>query len=63
MTEVGPAVFAGFLPDALAEGRYQPAPVAEVVGHDLAAVPDALVRLRAGVSARKLVVSLDRAPR
>ncbi|WP_205704726.1 zinc-binding alcohol dehydrogenase family protein [Kineococcus indalonis] len=56
--EVGPAVFARFLPAALAEGRYRPAPPADVVGHGLAAVPAALRRLRAGVSARKLVVTL-----
>ena len=62
-TDVGPAVFAGFLPTALAEGRYRVAPTAEVVGHELAAVPAALERLRAGVSARKLVVSLDPGPR
>jgi len=58
-TPVGPAVFRDLLPDALADGRFQPSPRAEVVGHDLDAIPAGLTRLRAGVSARKLVVSLD----
>lgn len=55
---VGPAVFTQFLPAALTDGRYSPAPPAEVVGHGLAAVPAGLARLRAGVSARKLVVTV-----
>lgn len=55
---VGPAVFTQFLPAALAEGRYRPAPPAVVVGDGLAAVPAGLERLRAGVSARKLVVTV-----
>ncbi|NAZ76570.1 alcohol dehydrogenase catalytic domain-containing protein [Kineococcus sp. T13] len=55
---VGPAVFSRYLPAALADGSYRPAPRAEVVGDGLAAVPQALERLRAGVSARKLVVTL-----
>ena len=55
---VGPAVFTGFLPAALADGRHRPAPPAEVVGDGLAAVPRALGLLRAGVSARKLVVTV-----
>lgn len=59
---VGPALFRDFLPAALADGRYRPSPVAEVVGHELAAIPAALVRLRGGVSARKLVVSLTSDP-
>lgn len=57
-TEVGPAVFRDFLPAALADGRYRTSPVAEVVGRDFAAIPASLERLRAGVSARKLVVDL-----
>ncbi|NIZ90950.1 zinc-binding alcohol dehydrogenase family protein [Kineococcus rubinsiae] len=55
---VGPAVFSRFLPAALTDGRYRPAPPAEVIGHGLAAVPAGLERLRAGVSARKLVVTV-----
>ncbi len=56
--KVGPAVYVDFLPAALATGAYRAAPEATVVGHGLAAVPDALTRLRAGVSASKLVVTL-----
>ena len=59
-TGTGPAMFRDLLPAALADGRYRASPTAEVVGHGLDAVPAGLVRLRAGVSARKLVVSLDR---
>lgn len=53
---VGPAVFTHYIPDALTDGRYRPAPPAEVIGDGLAAVPRALERLRAGVSAQKLVL-------
>lgn len=56
--EVGPAVYADFLPGALASGAYRAAPEAEVVGHGLERIPEALRLLRAGVSARKLVVTL-----
>lgn len=56
---VGPAVFQDFLPGALADGRFRPAPEPAVVGNTLQDVPDALARLRAGVSASKLVVTLD----
>ena len=56
--EIGPAVFADFLPAALADGRYQPAPAADIAGSGLAAVPEALDALRVGVSARKLVVAI-----
>ncbi len=55
---VGPAIYAGFLPDALADGRYRPAPPPLVVGDGLTAIPAALERLRQGVSAQKLVVTL-----
>lgn len=56
--EVGPMLWADFLPAALADGRYQAAPTAEVVGVGLEQVQPALDTLRRGVSARKLVVSL-----
>ncbi len=56
--DIGPAVFADFLPTALADGRYQPAPPAHIIGHGLTEVPEALATLRAGVSARKLVIEL-----
>lgn len=56
--EVGPMLWADYLPAALADGRYQLAPAAEVVGVGLEQVQPALEALRRGVSARKLVVSL-----
>jgi NADPH:quinone reductase-like Zn-dependent oxidoreductase len=56
--EVGPAIYTGFLPVALADDSYWAAPEATVAGHGLAAIPDALRQLRRGVSATKLVVTL-----
>jgi len=56
--EVGPMLWADYLPAALADGRYQLVPAAEVVGVGLEQVQPALDALRRGVSARKLVVSL-----
>lgn len=56
--EVGPGVFVDFLPAALASGVYRSAPEAEIVGHGLEAIPAGLARLRQGVSAKKLVVTL-----
>jgi hypothetical protein len=56
--EVGPMLWERFLPDALAEGRYVAAPQAEVAGTGLEAIQPAMDRLRQGVSARKLVVTL-----
>ncbi|MFJ8541947.1 zinc-binding alcohol dehydrogenase family protein [Streptomyces sp. NPDC093586] len=56
--EVGPAIYTGFLPTALATGAYRAAPDAIVVGDGLASIPDALRRLKDGVSAKKLVVTV-----
>jgi len=56
--EVGPMLWERFLPDALAEGRYVAMPQAEVTGTGLQAIQPAMDRLREGVSARKLVVTL-----
>jgi NADPH:quinone reductase-like Zn-dependent oxidoreductase len=56
--EVGPAIYADFLPTALAAGAYRAEPQAEVVGHGLEAIPAGLRRLRDGVSAKKLVVTV-----
>ncbi|KAF4302491.1 Zinc-binding alcohol dehydrogenase domain-containing protein cipB [Botryosphaeria dothidea] len=55
---VGKAVFEDFLPGALEDGRFVPAPKAEVVGKGLENVQKAIDILRKGVSAKKLVVSL-----
>ncbi|GAB3605544.1 hypothetical protein GCM10027413_09530 [Conyzicola nivalis] len=56
--EVSTLVYESFLPSALAEGRFVAAPEAVVVGHGLDAVQLALDTQRAGVSARKVVVTL-----
>ncbi|GAA2518958.1 hypothetical protein Ahu01nite_093430 [Winogradskya humida] len=56
--EVGPAVYVDFLGAALAAGTYRAAPVAVVAGEGLDKIPEALARLRKGVSAQKLVVRL-----
>ena len=57
-SEIGPAVFADFLPKALVEGRYLVAPEPWVVGRGLEAVQDGLEKQKRGVSARKVVVTL-----
>ena len=56
--EVADVIFRDFLPTALAEGRYLPAPQASVVGTSLADLQPALDLQRKGVSAAKLVVTL-----
>lgn len=56
--EVGPMLWERYLPDALADGRHVCAPAAEVVGDGLESIQHALDRRHAGVSARKLVVTL-----
>jgi hypothetical protein len=57
--EVGPAVWKEFLGDALASGSYIASPEALVVRtKELEGLQEALVILRKGVSATKVVVSL-----
>jgi NADPH:quinone reductase-like Zn-dependent oxidoreductase len=57
--EVGPAIFVDFLPGALAQGRFVPAPPAAVVGSGLDAIEAGFEAQRRGVSAKKVVVSLN----
>jgi len=57
-TDVGPMIYETFLPPALAEGRFVASPEPIIVGHGLGAIPQALDRQLAGVSAAKLVVTL-----
>jgi len=57
-SEVGPAIYKDFLPAALATGAYRAEPPAEVVGHGLDAIPAGLQRLRKGVSAKKIVITI-----
>jgi len=55
--EVGPAIYADFLPAALAAGSYTAAPDPIIAGHGLDQIPTAMQRLKAGVSAGKVVVT------
>jgi NADPH:quinone reductase-like Zn-dependent oxidoreductase len=57
--EIGPATYRDYLGPALAQGRFRPAPRPRVVGHGLEAIQSALDIQRAGVSAAKVVVTLD----
>lgn len=52
------AIFHDFLPRALADGKYTVAPKSEVVGEGLEALQGAMYKLKEGVSAKKIVVSL-----
>jgi len=56
--EVSTVIYEDFLPAALAEGRYVAAPEPSVVGKGLEYIQAGLELQRAGVSARKVVVSL-----
>ncbi|CAM6129774.1 unnamed protein product [Calypogeia fissa] len=56
--ELSKVVYEDFLPQALAEGTFVPAPEPEVVGKGLHAIQDGLDAQRKGVSAKKIVISL-----
>lgn len=56
--EVGPAIYANFLPKALATGSFVPAPEPLVIGHGLEAIEKGFQAQRKGVSAKKIVVTL-----
>jgi len=56
--EVSRAIYADFLPQALAQHRYIAAPEPRVVGNGLASLQTALELQRGGVSAQKIVLSL-----
>ncbi|KAL4816108.1 chaperonin 10-like protein [Aspergillus spinulosporus] len=54
--ETSPATFDGYLPEALAKGRYQVAPTPQVVAtKGLEGIQEALNLLKKGISAKKLV--------
>lgn len=55
---VGSLLWADILPAGLADGSFQPKPEPLIVGAGLAAIPAALERLRHGVSAQKLIVTV-----
>ena len=56
--EVGAAVYADYLPKALAEGKFIAAPEPLVVGKGLESIQKAFEVQMKGVSAKKVVVSL-----
>ena len=56
--EVGPALYNDFLPVALQSGQFKALPEAQVVGHGLGKIQEAMDTLKKGVSAKKLVVML-----
>lgn len=56
--EVGAAIYADYLPKALAERKFIPAPEPLVVGKGLESIQKAFDVQRKGVSAKKVVVSL-----
>ena len=58
VNEVGAAVYNDFLPVALAEGQFLPAPEPLVVGKGLEHIQEATNLNKKGVSAKKVVVSL-----
>ena len=56
--EIGPAIYRDYLGEALASGRFRPAPPPQVVGTCLHDIQAALDIQRRGVSAAKIVVAL-----
>jgi NADPH:quinone reductase-like Zn-dependent oxidoreductase len=56
--EVGKAIFNDFLPKALAEGKFVPAPEPWVVGKGLEELQKAVETRKQGVSAKKVVLTL-----
>ncbi len=57
--DVSRAIYQDFLPAALAEGRYRAAPPPQVVGHSLSDTQRALDVQRQGVTAQKVVITLQ----
>lgn len=58
--EVGPAIYADFLPAALTHGRYRAAPDPLVVGHGLQRIPAAMDRLETASPHRRSSSQSDR---
>lgn len=56
---IGKAIYADFLPGALAKGFFVPGPEPLVAGHGLEELQKAQDILKKGVSAKKVVVSLQ----
>ena len=58
-SHVSKAVHEQFLPKALAAGTRKAAPEALIIGTGLEQLQEAMERLKAGVTAQKIVVRLD----
>ncbi|GAB2467060.1 NADPH:quinone reductase-like Zn-dependent oxidoreductase [Conyzicola lurida] len=56
--DVGEMLWTAYLPAALADGSHRAEPQPEIVGNGLVQIQGAIDRMRVGVSARKLVVTL-----
>jgi len=56
--EVGPAVYKDFLPEAIGQGKFLAKPDPLVIGHGLEKAQAGMDKLKAGVSAGKVVVTL-----
>lgn len=56
--DIAKVIYGDFLPQALANGTFKPAPPPLVVGHGLEQLQDAFELYRKGVSAKKLVITL-----
>ena len=56
--EVGKAIYEDFLPEALEQNKFRPAPEPQIVEHGLEHVQKAMDMNKKGVSAKKLVVTL-----
>ena len=56
--DLGKAIYNDFLPVALKSGRIKPAPKANVVGNGVEHIQAAVDKLKAGVSASKVVVTI-----
>lgn len=57
--DLASSVFNDYLPGALADGSFIPAPTPKVAGTGLEAIQGAMDMLREGVSAKKIVVRID----
>lgn len=56
--DMGEAIWGKFVPEALASGQLQAKPDPVVVGHGLSEIEHGLKVQKAGVSAKKIVVTL-----
>ena len=56
---VGKAIYADYLPKALSDGSFVPAPEPEVIGEGLESIQAAYVRQEQGMSAKKAVVTVQ----